>query len=306
MTIWRKKRQASGLTKADMANELGLNYGFYSAIEKGDVKMPLNMIDRFNEIINRGKENRLTSVQNTAKADEFWEQVKQQREDGTYILTEKMREFNIPNLPTLVKLLGYSSTGTVYNYLQGKNVVGAEFKKRLYNFFNDETNIQIPTKVVGKSESGTKRRREPIVNKKLDNYYEKTDFKKILKENKITNVQIAKAIGVHNSTVSNMTSKKFKPSYKVIGNVKKYLDKILTEQVFEEPTFPEIPNTTAPNYFEEDIKPTTNSVVARYENELNEIDDVLDMFEKKINELKMRKVICSEVLAAIKEFDAIK
>ena len=76
--------------------------------------------------------------------------------------------------------------------------------------------------------------------------------------------------------------------------------------MFEEPTFPEIPNTTAPNYFEEDIKPTTNSVVARYENELNEIDDVLDMFEKKINELKMRKVICSEVLAAIKEFDAIK
>ena len=311
MTIWKKKRQTSGLSRTDMANELGLDYGRYASIERGDVKMPSNLIDKFNEIINRGKENELTRVQNTAKADEFWEEVKQQREDGTYILIEKMRELNIPNRPTLVKLLGYSSTGTVYNYLQGKNNVGPEFKKRLYNFFNDETNIQIPTKVIGKSETGKKRTREKTVNKRLDRYYEKTDFKKILKEHKITNVQIEQAIGVHNSTVSNMTCKKFKPSYKVIGNVKKYLDNILAEPVVSEPTFPEIPKTDVtefvPNYFEEPMakKSNTNDVVSRYESELADIEDVIEMYNSKIKELEIRKKICVEVLAAIKEFTTI-
>ena len=218
-----------------------------------------------------------------------------------------MREFNIPNLQALVKLLGYSSTGTVYNYLQGKNKVGPEFKKRLYNFFNDETNIQIPTKVVGKSESGHKRTREKTVNKKLDKYYDKTDFKKILKENKITNVQIASAIGVHNSTVSNMTCKKFKPSYKVIANVKKYLDEILTQKTEEEPPKVDV-RELVPNYYEEPMNNKSNAddVIARYEGELHELDDIIEMYNNKIKELEIRKTICVEVLSAINEITTIK
>lgn len=317
MTLWKKRRQASGLSKNDMANELGLNYKYYNAIEKGDVKMPSNLIDKFNEIINRGKQNELKNAENNVKADEFWNEVKQKKADGKYVLTDKMHDFNIPNMNELVKLLGYRSSGTVWNYLQGRNPAGDEFKKRLYNFFSNELNIQIPTKVVGKTETGKKRKREPIINKRLDKYYEKTDFKKILKDNKITNVQIAKAIGVHNSTVSNMTCKKFKPSYKVIENVKKYLDNILAQPIVDEPLiYPEIPTIEmpklepkelVPNYFEEEKKKetTANNVVDRYTNELDEIEDVIAMYREKIKDLEIRKKICVEVLSAIKELNSI-
>ena len=317
MTLWKKRRQASGLSRMDMANELGLTFNYYGAIEKGDVKMPSNLIDRFNEIINRGKQNELKIAENNMKADEFWNEVKQKKADGTYVLTDKMHDFNIPNVNELVKLLGYKSSGTVWNYLQGRNPAGVEFKKRLYNFFSNELNIQIPTKVVGKTETGKKRKREPIINKKLDKYYEKTNFKKILKDNKITNVQIAKAIGVHNSTVSNMTCKKIKPSYKVIENVKNYIDNILAQSVVEEPLiYPEIPaveitklepRELVPNYFEEEKKETTTSnVITRYRNELDEIENVIAMYNQKIKDLEIRKRICTEVLSAIDELSRVE
>ena len=154
-----------------------------------------------------------------------------------------------------------------------------------------------------------------MINKKLDRYYEKTDFKKILKDHKITNVQIANAIGVHNSNVSNMTCKKFKPSYRVIENVKNYLDNILAEPIVVEPQFPEIPTIEVPklepkelvpNYFEEEKKETTaNNVVDRYTNELDEIEDVIAMYREKIKDLEIRKKICVEVLSAIKELNSI-
>ena len=318
MTIWKKKRQVSGLSRTDMANELGLNYKYYNAIEKGDVKMPSNLIDKFNEIINRGKQNELTNVENNVKADEFWNTVKQKKPDGGYVLTDKMHDFNIPNMNELVKLLGYKSAGTVWNYLQGRNPAGAEFKKRLYNFFNNELNIQIPTKVVGSGKKHPKRVREPIVNKELDKYFNETDFKKLLKDNGITNVQIAAAIGVHNSTVSNMTSKKFKPSYKVMADVKEYLDKALAkeEPVVDEPLiYPEIPTIETPklepkelvpNYFEEEKKSEPSAVIRRYENELTEIDNVLEMYKSKMKDLEIRKKICVEVLNAINEYRTVE
>ena len=317
MTLWKKRRQASGLSKNDMANELGLTFNYYDAIERGDVKMPSNLIDKFNEIINRGKQNELTNVENNVKADEFWNTVRQKKPDGGYVLTDKMHDFNIPNMNELVKLLGYKSSGTIWNYLQGRNPAGAEFKKRLYNFFNNELNIQIPTKVVGSGKKQPRRLREPIVDKELDKYFEETDFKKILKDNGITNVQIAAAIGVHNSTVSNMTSKKFKPSYKVMADVKAYLDKALAkeEPVVDEPLiYPEIPTTEmpklepkelVPNYFEEEKKSEPSTVVRRYENELTEIDNVLEMYKSKMKELEIRKKICVEVLNAINEFRTV-
>lgn len=309
MTLWKKRRQASGLSKNDMANELGLTFNYYSAIERGDVKMPSNLIDKFNEIINRGKQNELKNVENNLKADEFWNEVKQQKPDGTYVLTDKMHDFNIANMNELVRLLGYKSSGTVWNYLQDRNPAGTEFKKRLYNFFSNELNIQIPTRVVGKLEKGTRRTREPIIDKKLDKYYDETDFKKISKDNNITYTQIAKAVGVHCATISTMVNKKIKPSYNIIGKVKEYLDGVSNQQKLNV-KLPEIPvvevKELVPNYFEEEKKSEPSAVIRRYENELTEIDNVLEMYKSKIKNLEIRKKICVEVLDAINEFRTVE
>jgi len=234
MNYYLKKRLNSDIKRSDMANMLGLDYNFYHAIEKGSVKMPINLINKFNEIINKGKENEILGVENTIRANEFWEQMHKKDSTGRWELVNKMHEFNIKNYEELVALLGYKSVGTIYNYLEDRNPVGNEFKKRLYNFFNDETNIQIP-----KSESKPKatykiNNESRKANPKLDKYYERTNFKKIMKENNITNVQIADAIGVHNSTVSTLTCKKYKPSYRIIQLVKDYLENNIPKE--EKPT----------------------------------------------------------------------
>lgn len=229
MNYYLKKRLHNNIARSDMANMLGVNYNFYLAVEKGSVKMPLNLMDKFNEIINRGKENEIIGVESKVNADEFWDQMSKKDETGRWELINKMYEFNIYRLKDLINLLGYRSTGTIYNYLEGRNPVGDEFKKRLYNFFNDETNIQIPKAEVKKATYKIKNE-ERTPNPKLDKYYDKTDFKKLMKDNNITNVQIASAIGVHNSTVSNMTCKKYKPSYRIIQLVKDYLDNTLLEE----------------------------------------------------------------------------
>lgn len=228
MTLYQKKRVQNNIKRVDMARMLGLDYNFYCAIEKGEIKMPMNLIDKFSEIINRGKVNEIDEINNKLEADKFWEEMSTKDETGRFELVNKMHDFNINNYKKLVEVLGYKSVGTIYNYLEGRNPVGDEFKKRLYNFFSDETNIQIPEK-----SAKVKRATYKIVNEskeanpKLDRYYEKTNFRKIMSANNITNVDIAKAIGYHNSTVCNMTCKKRKPSYNVIQAVKSYLDEAL-------------------------------------------------------------------------------
>lgn len=273
MNYYLRKRVQNHISRSDMANMLGVNYSFYSAIEKGSVKMPLNLIDKFNEIINRGKENEITGIENKVKADEFWEQMHQKDETGRWELINKMHEFNIDRLEDLVNLLGYKSVGTIYNYLQGRNPVGDEFKKRLYNFFSNEMNIQIP-KREQKPKPTYKINNEPRkANAKLDRYYEKTDFKKLMKENNITNVDIANALGVHNSTISNATCKKYKPSYRIIQGVKDYLDNAIVKE--------EAPSQ-ADCISKSKLLDKCNNEIMQYETTINEYTKQIDILKNKI------------------------
>lgn len=318
MTIWEKKRQKSGLTKADVANELGLSYVRYTAIEKGDIKMPSNLINKFNELINRGAENKFANMQNTIEADKFWEEIKQQNEDGTYKLRDKMKEFNIANMKQLTNLLGYNSCGTIYNYLQDRMTAGDEFKKRIYNFFNDENNIQIPQKANKKRKKGQYNRQAlREINVELDKYYEETDFKDILHKNNLTCVGIADYVGVHNSTISTMVNKKRKPGYDIIEKVKEYLDKYTKPVVVDRTVeFPETPSYE-PAVEVSDLVPSCEktfeptkvnglSVIQRYSNELNEISQQLKEYNSIIKELETRRRICIEVLDAINELTRVE
>lgn len=287
MNYYLRKRLHNRISRSDMANMLGIDYNFYLAIEKGVIKMPLNLIDKFNEIINKGKENEITDIENTIKADEFWNKMHQKDETGRWVLVSKMHEFNICNFEELVSLLGYKSVGTIYNYLQGRNPVGNEFKKRLYHFFSDETNIQIPHKEVKKPRYKINNTtRKP--NKELDKYYEKTDFKKIMHDNYITNVQIANAIGVHNSTVSTMTSKNYKPSYNVIQKVKDYLDNYIST---------EAPSKEAPVKNDDYISKT--ALLDKCNNEILQYETTITEYEKQITELKSKLELTNKLIEFI-------
>lgn len=274
MNYYLKKRLQNHIARSDMANMLGLNYNYYYAIEKGEIKMPINLINKFNEIINRGKENEITKFNNTIDADKFWEQMHQKDETGTWELVNKMHEFNINNYDELVALLGYKSTSTICNYLHGRSPAGDEFKKRLYNFFSDERNIQIPKEKPKHNNTHKINNLPRKADAKLDRYYEKTDFKKIMSEHGITNVQIANAIGVHNSTVSTMTSKKFKPSYRIIELVKGYLDEALSEE-----------NDIQEEVVDKSDNISKQKMLDACQKEINEAQEEIEKLKAKITEL---------------------
>lgn len=162
-TIWRKKRAQSGLTRADMAKELGVEYNKYKAMERGEIKMPSKLMDKFNEIINRGKSvHKLEQLDKQMDIDTFWNEVTV-REGKQYKLMERMKDFNIETYRELGLLLGYKD-GTIFSTrLAHPEEAPIEFKTKLYNFFQDELNRQLPkekTKPIKKKNKKTMKKIE--------------------------------------------------------------------------------------------------------------------------------------------------
>ena len=164
-TMWRKKRAQSGMTCTDMAKELGVEYKKYKAIERGEIKMPNKLMDKFNEIINRGKNvHKLEQLNKQIDIDAFWNEVII-KEGKEYKLKEKMKDFNIETYKELGLLLGYKD-GSIFSFrLAHPEEAPIEFKTKLYNFFQDELNRQLPkekTKSVNKKNKKTMKKIEEM------------------------------------------------------------------------------------------------------------------------------------------------
>lgn len=333
MYYYRNKRIKSGLSKSDIAKELELDYERYDAIERGDLKMPSKLLDKFNSIIHRGIENKIISEGNSKVADEFWEEVSKKTGDkkGEYVLADKMKEFNISSYRQLSKLLGYNSTSLIAGYLTGYRVVSGEFKKRLYNFFSDENNIQIPTKKVkrakpirdDKRRNGVRKINSDFTKteiKELDDFYKNTDFKKILVDNGLLGKDVCKQIPMDKGYFSHLCNKKCKPSYFLLRKVKECFNNLTTTAdteiaaverpkeelpTFEMPDLPELVNYDEPSNTveleEENEIEKVPSVISRYASELNDITELMHEYQTKLNELEIRRKTCIEVLDAISD-----
>ena len=161
-TIWRKKRAQSGLTRADMAKELGVEYNKYKAIERGEIKMPNKLMDKFNEIINRGKNvHKLEQLDKQIDIDAFWNEVTT-KEGQQYKLVEKMKDFNIETYKELGLLLGYKDGSIFSTRLAHPEEAPIEFKTKLYNFFQDELNRQLPKEKTKSSKKKDKKTMKKI------------------------------------------------------------------------------------------------------------------------------------------------
>ena len=64
INLFQKKRREANLSKTDVAIELGVPFGVYEEIEKGERKMPTKLVDSFNKITTEAKKNK-----NFAEAD---------------------------------------------------------------------------------------------------------------------------------------------------------------------------------------------------------------------------------------------
>lgn len=140
----KKRRIQKGFDQSDMANLLGIDCQKYAAIERGDRKMPTNLIDKFNKILEKGKnEVQLEHLTREQEVENWLEEMRQPTDDGIMLQT-KMKEFNIETYKDLANLIGYNSGSTVSTCMnkQSDRTVSYKFKNLLYSFFQDELNIQ--------------------------------------------------------------------------------------------------------------------------------------------------------------------
>ena len=139
-TYYKNKRNKVGLSQSDMARELGIPCVKYEQIERGEIKMPKRLIDKFNEIITRG--NNIHSL----------EKLEHEREVNEYIdwlskndhLKLEMDRFNISTRNELGQLLGYKGGSIISKLFSGKyaNGYAYDLKNKIYLFFHDELNMQ--------------------------------------------------------------------------------------------------------------------------------------------------------------------
>ena len=137
-TYYKNKRNKVGLSQSDMARELGIPCVKYEQIEKGEIKMPKRLIDKFNEIISRG--NNIHSL----------EKLEHEREVNEYIdwlskndhLKLEMDRFNISTRNELGQLLGYKGGSIISKLFSGKFADAYDLKNKIYLFFHDELNMQ--------------------------------------------------------------------------------------------------------------------------------------------------------------------
>lgn len=304
-TYYKRKRKKAGLAKSDMAKELGIDYKKYNLIENGVVKMPKNLIDKFNEIVSKGKnEHMLNRLDSERVVNEFWEEMTT-KVNNQYKLKEKMKEFNIVTYGELAKLLGVSYSN-LSHYLTGHTKTGYDFKNKLYLFFQDELNIQVPKKnnVKGKGPQGSNKQcHDP----ELLEWFEKTDLKALVAKHGLKYDQIAKDTGMHVSCVSRNIRKdrNMVPSTKTLTSLKEYFDKLENVEenknvsiAFEEFVSEAIEETPQK---EEQNNTDVYDVIERYHREIDEIDDCLETYEKMLQDLSNRRKVCVEVLKVIEE-----
>lgn len=143
MTVYERKRKRVGLTNSEMAKLMEVKFDLYDCWEKGEITMPSSFIDKFNRIINRGKQDlKIESINRKEEVEKWWNEILEDKK----IIKELMKKFNISSFDELGRLIGYSNGTTICSYINKNRECGFNIKNKLYTFFEDETNVQIPKK----------------------------------------------------------------------------------------------------------------------------------------------------------------
>lgn len=311
-TTYNTKRRKAGMSRSEMATALGISHRQYKLIERGVVKMPTKLIDKFNEIVNRGKEiHKLEALDNQREINDFYNSMTTKVEN-VYKLWDKMQSFNITTYKQLAQLLGYKNGSAISHYLAKPEETPDTFKHMLYAFFQDELNIQPPKIENTKKEYNTK-----IINNvqsELLEWYNKFDFNTFLTDNNLSQKEFSDIADIEKSSMSNYVTKKNKPGEKQLVKLKKGVDivmgKINTGEV--EMVFNNVEEVTESIYEEQTIErrdmiekcvkeftsETTqnDSLSNKYSNIIAEINSELSYLENKVIELRNRREIYEEVL----------
>lgn len=309
MSYYCKKRRKAGLSKSEVANALGIDYKRYVLIDKGEVKMPNKLIDKFNELINKTKtENDIDRINRKEVVNKWWDEVSVKKKHGVYVLNDKMKEFNIDTLTELSLLIG-SGKRYVSDCLNNSDKVSFEAKNRLYSFFENELNIQPPKNKKTNKHSLHRNVHEDI---ELLNWWNSFDINKWCTDNNLTRKDILNNVKLSSGTICNLFNNRFTPYNNTLALLKKYVDKVEKgKQVTME--FTSVPTDEVPEEIQaigkdlarevnEDMK-LKEKLITKYESKLIDICTKIERHETIINDLYKDKEIYEQILNDINEED---
>lgn len=320
-TYYKNKRNKAGLSQSDMAKELGIPCVKYEQIERGEIKMPKRLIDKFNEIISRG--NNIHSL----------EKLEHEREVNEYIdwlskndhLKLEMDRFNISTRNELGQLLGYTDGSIISKLFSGKFADAYDLKNKIYLFFRDELNMQ------------PKKSKKQILNKQISDKQKllTSKLKKYCECYELTQRELSKQLCMSQPTinrilmetqiVSNSTLNKIDTFLKSKSFNKNHVESTAEEEsvpqvMFLAPTpnedidmlFPELPsndsNVTVIDFDLNDSEKTTDVTVPDETDSkelysikkiYNENHEKIQKLTEEINKLTQREDVLLDILKEI-------
>lgn len=296
MTYYEKKRRSKGIDTIEVARLLEIDYPKYVKIEKGEMKMPTKLLDKFNEIMNKGKnELQLSAMNRQKEVNEWYDNMIANKRAN---LHKKMIDFNIDSYAELTKLMNYGSGSTFSKYVNKRIPTSYNFKERLYSFFENELNIQ-PVKKSENSKTKAKSKIGPNRSKKAIEFYKNFNIKEWMKKNGMQYRQFAESNGISPSTLYyyiNPKSKKTVPTEYTINKVMNAVEKY--EQL----------NNIQTSYDEtkkEEIKmknKSTNSLNNKYNARLSALSEEKIKLENEIVEINKRINQIEELETIYQEF----
>ena len=320
MNIYKKKRQKINMSAVDMANNLGLDYRKYRLIEQGLMKMPKELIDKFNNITNDGAINKINELEHQKIVTDWYSE--------NFLNDEKFKEilstYNIRNQKHLSQLLGYNSA-SIIPYMKNKGEsANYNFKNRLYTFLTNEMNIQIPDKY------NKTTKKENVEQNELYLWYKNFDMEEFLSNMNLNLHQLQKLSGISHGTLLNIAQHvTASPHISTLKKLKDFVDKqdimsnveqkhIDIDLMYE---FPEIPSSEeALNIESLDIFPnmlikksteldktekshTIADSINKYRNMIKNENEQMQKLKEQITELERSILINTEVL---KELEIIE
>lgn len=173
MNIWEKMRRKKGLTRVEIAKEMGISEEKVKEVEKNMRTMPKNEIDKY-----------IKSIHNMSNGER---ELKIAEAKSWYEITDfksLMKEFGFTNQNEVAKAIGVdpSSISVWFNKKDGDHKIGTNGLLKLYYFFNNEFNKKISTPEPVVEIKINKNVEVPTDRKILLNWYNNFDMKKGIRE----------------------------------------------------------------------------------------------------------------------------
>lgn len=313
MNIYKKKRQKINMSEVDMAKKLGMDLVKYKFVEKGLMKMPKELINKFNKIIDDGAINKIDELEHKKEVERWFEE--------NFLDKNKLKDilkfYNIENYKQLGILLGYKDGSIISGALsRGTNDTGYNFKNKVYTFLTNEMNIQLPINV---SKKNSKRSVAYAERSELLKWFNDFDLKQFARENNLNPAELSRKLGISSSTAWGLLNTQSKSGPNT-GTLKKLKSLVENQSGLDELSkeFPKIPEMkeeddlcelTIQCLDDEPIVETTktkytiSNTIDKYKKIIYDIDNKLNDLQKDMSELETNKKIYSEVL---KELELIE